>query len=79
MTSDSIEPMLQIDLPLAAELFVVVLLLATMDCSPACDAAAAPPLDEPKPEEPWSVATDLHAQRILRLERHQAETRASNA
>ena len=59
----------QIDLLLAAELLVVLLLMATMDANSHRAGAAEPPLQEP-PEAPvhWSAETDLHAQRILRLE-----------
>jgi hypothetical protein len=58
----------QIDLLLAAELLVVLLLIATMDASSPQAGAAEPPLDVPGPPEQWSAETDLHAQRILRLE-----------
>ncbi|QPN56531.1 hypothetical protein I1E95_15980 [Synechococcus sp. CBW1107] len=53
----------QIDLLLAAELLVVLLLVATMDAnSPRAGVA------EPEPPVQWAAETDLHAQRILRLE-----------
>jgi hypothetical protein len=71
--------MFQIDLPLAAELLVVLFIVATMDGSSPWDPAAEPSVNEPEQEEGWSVETDLHAQRILRLERRQAETSATRA
>ena len=68
----------QIDLLLAAELLVVLPIVTTMDClSP--QAAAKPPVKEPMPAAGWTVETDLHAQRILRLERRRAETSATRA
>ncbi|SBO42666.1 hypothetical protein [Cyanobium sp. NIES-981] len=67
-----------IDLPLAAELVLVLLLVATLDTQP--DTQTSPPADlagskEPEvqpvqPGEPvWSPQLDRHAQRILHLER----------
>ena len=58
----------QIDLLLAAELIVVLLLVATMDAPPPRLKAAEPALEEPEPPVQWTAETDLHAQRILRLE-----------
>jgi hypothetical protein len=58
----------QIDLLLAAELLVVLLLMATMDAPSPRARAAEPPVQEPEPPVHWSAETDLHAQRILRLE-----------
>lgn len=57
----------QIDLLLAAELLVVLLLVATMD-APSPQAGAAEPPVEPGLPVQWTAETDLHAQRILRLE-----------
>ncbi len=79
VTHSLIDPMFQIDLPLAAELLVVLFIVATMDGSSPWDPAAEPSVNEPEREEGWSVETDLHAQRILRLERRQAETSANRA
>lgn len=79
VTHSLIDPMFQIDLPLAAELLVVLLIVATMDGSSPWDPAAEPSVNEPEQEEGWSVEADLHAQRILRLERRQAETSATRA
>ena len=59
----------QIDLLLAAELLVVLLLVATMDATPPGIKAAEPALEEPALPVQWTAETDLHAQRILRLER----------
>jgi hypothetical protein len=58
----------QIDLLLAAELIVVLLLVATMDAPSQQLKAAEPALEEPEPPVQWTALTDLHAQRILRLE-----------
>lgn len=58
----------QIDLLLAAELLVVLLLVATMDANSPRAGAAEPPLEEPETPLQWTAETDLHAQRILRLE-----------
>ena len=58
----------QIDLLLAAELVVVLLLIATMDAPFPRARAAEPPVQEPELPVQWSAETDLHAQRILRLE-----------
>jgi hypothetical protein len=67
--------MAQIDLVQAAELLVVLLLVATMDCpSPRASAAEPPQEEEPVPSAGWTAETDLHAQRILRLERRRAAT-----
>ena len=71
--------MFQIDLPLAAELVVVLLIVATMDGPSPRDAAAEPPANDAESEERWSIETDLHAQRVLRLEQRQAETSANRA
>jgi hypothetical protein len=69
----------QIDLLLAAELVVVLLLIATMDEPSPRLKTAEPVLEEPEPPVHWSAETDLHAQRILRLERRRAETSATRA
>ena len=58
----------QIDLILAAELLVVLLLVATMDAPSPQAGAAKPPVEEPGLPVQWTAETDLHAQRILRLE-----------
>jgi hypothetical protein len=58
----------QIDLLFAAELLVVLLLIATMDASFPRAGAAEPPRQEPEPPMQWTAETDLHAQRILQLE-----------
>ena len=58
----------QIDLLRAAELLVVLLLVATMDANSPRAGAAEPPPQEPEPPVQWAAETDLHAQRILRLE-----------
>jgi hypothetical protein len=58
----------QIDLLLAAELLVVLLLVATMDAPSPQAGAAKPPVEEPGLPVQWTAETDLHAQRILRLE-----------
>jgi hypothetical protein len=57
-----------IDLLLAAELLVVLLLVVTMDAPSPQEGAAEPPLEVPEPLVQWTAETDLHAQRILRLE-----------
>ena len=57
----------QIDLLLAVDL-LVVLLMATMDASSHRAGAAETPLEVPEPPVQWAAETDLHAQRILRLE-----------
>lgn len=62
-----------IDLLMAAELVVALLLVATMNGPSPRATAAKPPQEEPAPRR-WSAETDLHAQRILRLERCQAAT-----
>ncbi|MFU8886061.1 MAG: hypothetical protein ACNA8O_11460 [Cyanobacteriota bacterium] len=64
-----------IDLLMAAELVVALLLVATMDSPSPRETAVEPPQEEPAPGR-WSAETDLHAQRILRLERRQATTAA---
>jgi hypothetical protein len=62
-----------IDLPFLAELLVALLVVATLDGPPPVEPAQDPPAKEP--EEPaqlpggWSAETDLHAQRLLRLEK----------
>jgi hypothetical protein len=61
-------PMAQIDLLLAAELVVVLLLLATLDRPQRGTSLPESPLDAP-PQTGWTPENDLHAQRILRLER----------
>ena len=58
----------QIDLLLAAELLVVLLLVATMNAPSSQMTAAEPPLQEPGPPVQWTADSDLHAQRIPRLE-----------
>lgn len=58
----------QIDLPMAAELVVALLLVATRDCSSPRTTAPEPAQEESAPGR-WSAETDRHAQRILRLER----------
>ena len=60
--------MLQIDPLLAAELLVVLLLVATLDGPSPRSGSAEPPLEELEPPVQWTAETDLHAQRILRLE-----------
>jgi hypothetical protein len=61
-----------IDLLLAAELLVVLLLVATMDATSPRAGAAEPPVQEPGLPVQWTAETDLHAQRILRLESRRA-------
>jgi hypothetical protein len=61
-----------IDLLLAAELLVVLLLVATMDATSPRAGAAEPPVEEPELPVQWTAETDLHAQRILRLESRRA-------
>ena len=63
----------QIDLLLAAELLVVLLLVATMDEPSPRPGAAEPPPQEPEPPLQWTAETDLHAQRILRLESRRSD------
>ena len=58
----------QIDLLLTAELRVVLLLVATLDATSSRVREAEPTLDVPEPPVQWTAETDLHAQRILRLE-----------
>ncbi len=66
-----------IDLLLAAELLVVLLLVATMDAPSPQAEAAEPPVEEPGLPVQWSAETDLHAQRILRLESRKTAGSAS--
>lgn len=66
----------KIDLPLAAELVVVLLLVGTLDRPTPRIAAPEPPMQEHRLDGRWTVETDLHAQRILRLEGRQAAARA---
>jgi hypothetical protein len=61
-----------IDLLLAAELLVVLLLVATMDATSPQAGAAEPPVQEPGLPVQWTAESDLHAQRILRLESRRA-------
>ena len=49
----------QIDLILAAELLVVLLLVATMDATPPGIKAAEPALEEPELPVQWTAETDL--------------------
>lgn len=65
--------MAQIDLLLAAELVVALLLVATLDCPRADPPVPEPELDGPTPPVRWAAETDLHAQRILRLERRRID------
>lgn len=67
-----------VDLPCLAELLVALLVVATLDGAPPPQTATEPPPTEPPPKEPetpeplpggWSAETDLHAQRLLRLEK----------
>jgi len=58
----------QIGLLLAAEQLVVLLLVATMDAPSPRVTVAEPSLEEQRPTVQWTAETDLHAQRILRLE-----------
>ncbi len=58
----------QIDLLLAAELLVVLPIVATMNRPSPRSGAADPPLQQPEPPVQWAAETDLRAQRILRLE-----------
>lgn len=58
----------QIDLLLAAELLVVLPIVATMNRPSPRHGAPDPPMQEPELPVQWSAETDLHAQRILRLE-----------
>jgi hypothetical protein len=69
--------MAQIDLLLAAELLLVLLLMATMDCHPVHEKVVETPLNEPTPAVDWDAGTDLHAQRILRLERRRLDGAAA--
>ncbi|KAF0652460.1 hypothetical protein L107_13598 [Cyanobium sp. Copco_Reservoir_LC18] len=62
-----------IDLPFLAELLVALFVVATLDGPRPVEPAQDPPAKEP--EAParipggWSEETDLHAQRLLRLEK----------
>lgn len=62
-----------IDLPFVAELLVALLVVATLDGPPPVE--PPPPQPPVEPEAPklkpggWSAETDLHAQRLLRLEK----------
>ncbi len=62
-----------IDLPFLAELLVALLVVATLDGPPPVEPAHDPPAKEPEAPAPrpgdWSADTDLHAQRLLRLEK----------
>ena len=62
-----------VDLPFLAELLVALLVVATMDGVPPVQAVSEAPPKEPEAPEPlpggWSAETDLHAQRLLRLEK----------
>ena len=58
----------QIDLLLAAELLVVLPIVTTMNRPSPRSGAPDPPMQEPELPVQWSAETDLHAQRILRLE-----------
>ncbi len=58
----------QIDLLLAAELLVVLPIVATMNRPSPRSGAPDPPMQEPELPVQWSAETDLHAQRILQLE-----------
>jgi hypothetical protein len=59
--------MAQIDLLLAAELVLVLLLVATLDCPQPVPPVEDQPLEE-SPQAGWTPESDIHAQRILRLE-----------
>jgi hypothetical protein len=58
----------QIDLLLAAELLVVLLVVATMDGPSPRLKAAEPAMEEPEPPVLWTAETKPHTQLILRLE-----------
>jgi len=58
----------QIDLLLAAELLVVLPIVATMNRPSPRSGAPDPPMQEPVPPVQWSAESDLHAQRLQRLE-----------
>ncbi|MEA5392173.1 hypothetical protein VB738_12985 [Cyanobium gracile UHCC 0139] len=62
-----------IDLPFLAQLLVALFVVATLDGPPPVEPAQELPPREPEPPEPlpggWSAETDLHAQRLLRLEK----------
>jgi len=63
--------MAQIDLLLAAELVLVLLLVATLDCPQPVPPVEDQPLEDP-PQAGWTPESDIHAQRILRLESRRA-------
>lgn len=63
----------QIDLLLAAELLLALLLVATLDCSPPASTQAEQPLDDAL-QAGWTPESDIHAQRILRLESRRGVT-----
>jgi hypothetical protein len=67
----------QIDLLMAAELLVVLPLIATMNSTPPQAKAVEPPLAEPTQPLGWTPETDVHAQRILRLERRRLDGSAN--
>lgn len=74
--ADPFRPMAHIDLLLTAELVLVLLLVATLDCSPTLLSVDNPPLDDP-PLAGWTPESDSHAQRILRLESRRGVTPAT--
>ncbi len=74
--ADPFRPMAQIDLLLAAELVLVLLLVATLDCSPKVPPVEDRPLDDP-PQTGWTPESDIHAQRILRLDSRRGVTPAT--
>ena len=67
--------MAHIDLLLAAELVLVLLLVATLDCPPPGSPVPEQPQDDPPPAG-WTPESDIHAQRILRLESRRGVTPA---
>lgn len=70
--------MAHIDLLLAAELLLALLLVATLDCSPTVLPVDDQPLDDPAPAG-WTPESDIHAQRILRLESRRGVTPATQS
>jgi len=62
-----------IDLLFLAQLLVALFVVATLDGPPPVQPAHDPLAKEPEAPEPrpggWSAETDLHAQRLLRLEK----------